>query len=199
MNTFIILSIIGIYLLVSVAIGVYVTRKYKIANLADIFTANRSLGLIALAFAVFGSQVTAFGILGGPGLAYVKGYSALGYIVGPFIAAPVAFFVIGYRVWVLGSEKNYLTPVQLFSDRFESKTARNVIAVMQIILLIPYVVSCGIGAGQILYVMSGGAVPYWAGSLLILIISCWTAYSGRQANDRTWPTNRTLIGWRFYL
>ncbi len=170
--------IIAIYLGISVFIGAWVSKKYKMTTVADIFTASKSLGILALAFAVFGSQITAFGILGGPGLAYNFGYSALGYIVGPIIIGSIIFFIIGYRTWIISSKKNYVTPVQFFGPRFENNSARFVVALAQIVLLIPYVVTCGIGAGAIISTLTGGLIPYWAGVLIILLICSWTAYSG---------------------
>ena len=170
--------IISVYLLISVIISAGVARKYKMTTLADIFTASKSLGVLALCMAVFGAQITAFSILGGPGLAYNLGYPTLGYVMGPVIAAPVAFFVIGYRVWVLSRKYNYLTPVQFFESRFASGIPKYVMAVLQLILLVPYVLICGIGAGTILSVMTDGLVPYSAGAFIILLICSWTAYSG---------------------
>lgn len=170
--------IIAGYLGISIAIGAWVSKRYQMATVADIFTASKSLGIVALSMAIFGSQISAFGILGGPGLAYQHGYSSLSYLVGSLIGAPVGFFIVGYRTWVLNRNRNYVTSVQFFGDRFDSHTSHYIVAILQIILLIPYVVICGIGAGNILATVTEGAIPYWVGALLILVISSWTALTG---------------------
>lgn len=180
MDTITIVAIITLYLVGTLAIGYLAWRRLE-ANVSDLFTASRSLGLVATAMGIFGTQVTAFGMMGAPGAAYGLGYSAYGFIVGmaQFMAA-VGFFVIGYRVWLLSEKFDHVTPVHFFGDRFDSYLPRFVISIAQIIYEIQYIVIGGIGAGIIFEVVTNGFIPYWAGALLILVITTWVAYAGGQ-------------------
>ena len=179
-DTVLILGIIAAYLAGTLIIG-YLAWRVLESDVGDLFTASRSLGLVATAMGIFGTQVTAFGMMGAPGAAYGLGYSAYGYIVGmaQFMAA-AAFFVIGYRVWLLAEEFDHVTPVHFFGDRFESYLPRFVISIAQIIYEIQYIVIGGIGAGIIFEVVTDGFVPYWLGALIILFITTWVAYAGGQ-------------------
>ncbi|MGM0372546.1 MAG: sodium:solute symporter family protein [Halobacteriota archaeon] len=179
-DTILILAIIAAYLAGTLLIG-YLAWRVLESDVGDLFTASRSLGLVATAMGIFGTQVTAFGMMGAPGAAYGLGYSAYGYIVGmaQFMAA-AAFFVIGYRVWLLAEEFDHVTPVHFFGDRFESYMPRFVISIAQIIYEIQYIVIGGIGAGIIFEVVTDGFIPYWLGALIILFITTWVAYAGGQ-------------------
>lgn len=170
--------IIGIYLIITVAIGIWASRAQKVTTIGDIFTASRSLGILALAMAIFGSQITAFGMLGAPGLAYRFGYSTMGYVLGLAFTPIVGFWIFGSRAWLLSAKFNSVTPVEFFKNRFSSNGPRFVVAFAQIFLMIPYVLILGIGSGNILSSITGGLIPYWLGSLIILIVCTFTAYIG---------------------
>lgn len=170
--------IIVLYLIITISIGVKAAKSQKITSISDIFTASRSLGFVALAMAIFGSQITAFGILGIPGVAYNIGYSTMGYIGGLAFAPTIGFYIFGYRAWLLAHKNNYVTPVQFFYDRFNDNAPRFIIALAQITLMIPYILILGIGSGNILLTLTDGVIPYWLGSLIILMICTWTAYAG---------------------
>lgn len=172
------ISIIVLYLLVTLYIGYLASRKTK-KTLSDLFVASKSLGIIALSMALFGGMVTSFGILGGPGLGYNLGYSTLGYIVGMASFGPaLGYYLIGYRAWLLTDKFNYITPVEFFGDRFGNNWARYVVGSLQIFFEVPYLLIMGIGSGAIINTVTGGLIPYWLGALVILIISAYTAYSG---------------------
>lgn len=172
------ISIIVFYLVITIGINWWTIKRQKVTTISDIFTASRSLGVLALSMSIFGSQITAFGILGGPGVAYKFGYSSFGYILGASIAAVMGFYIFGYRAWLLSNKYNYVTPTQFFGDRFGDNAPRFVLGFAQIFLIVPYVLICGIGAGSILSTLTNGAIPYWLGALIILLICSWTAYSG---------------------
>lgn len=175
-----ILGIVALYLGATLFVGYLAARRLE-ANVRDLFTASRSLGLVATAMGIFGTQVTAFGMMGAPAEAYTLGYSSYGFIVGmaQFMAA-VGFFVIGYRVWLLADRFEHVTPVHFFGDRFESYLPRFVISTFQIVYEIQYIVIGGIGAGIIFEVTTDGVVPYWLGALIILVVTTWVAYTGGQ-------------------
>lgn len=173
------IGIIVAYLAITMFIGFRAAQEgKKTKTMAEIFTASRTLGILALSMAIFGSQITAFGILGGPGIAYRTGYSAFGYIIGLSFAPTIGFYIFGSRAWVLSKKFNYVTPVQFFGDRYGKYAPRFVAAFAQVFLMIPYVLILGIGSGAILESLTDGFIPYWLGALVILIVCTYTAYAG---------------------
>ncbi|AOT70998.1 sodium:solute symporter family protein [Geosporobacter ferrireducens] len=172
------ISIVLIYLIGTIFIGHLAARKMQM-SLLDLFVANRSLGLLALVMSIFGSQITAFGMLSVPSIAYQQGYSIMGYLTGlASFVGTAGFFLIGYRAWLLADRYGYVTPVDFLGDRWGDNLARYVVAVLQIFLEIPYILICGIGAGLILSTITAGTIPYWLGALVILLITTYVAYSG---------------------
>ncbi|ARE89156.1 sodium:solute symporter family protein [Clostridium formicaceticum] len=172
------ISMVSIYLIGTICIGHLAARKMEM-SLVDLFVANRSLGLLALVMSIFGSQITAFGMLSVPSNAYQMGYSTMGYMIGlAAFTSSAGFYLIGYRTWLLADRYGYVTPVDFLGDRWGDNLPRYIVAVLQILLEIPYILICGIGAGVILSTITAGAIPYWLGALLILVITTYVAYAG---------------------
>ncbi|NMB41613.1 MAG: sodium:solute symporter family protein [Firmicutes bacterium] len=178
-NVLLTTTILILYLAITILIGYWASRVMKVTP-SDLFTANRSLGFIALVFAIFGSQITAFGMLGAPGAAYELGFSTLGYLQGMAnFASAAGFYLIGYRAWLLAARYNFVTPVQFLGEsRFGNDSPRFVVAALQILLTIPYILICGIGSGIAISAVTKGIIPYWLGALVILLASTYIAYSG---------------------
>lgn len=81
-----IISIVAIYLLICILIGVWATRRTKSAS--DFLVAGRSLGMFVMAIAAFTSIQSGFGLLGGAGQTFTGG---MGFAAGVLIAAPLGF------------------------------------------------------------------------------------------------------------
>ena len=77
------------YLLTLVAIGAWSSRRGT-GTAEDYFLAGRSFGGLVLFMALFGTNVTAFGMLGFPGFVYREGIGAFGFF--GVVAFVVALF-----------------------------------------------------------------------------------------------------------
>lgn len=119
-----IVSIVVVYLLATVAIGVWATRRTK--NAADFFIAGRSLGMFVVAMAVFTSIQSGFGVLGGTGLTFDAGFG--GFVAGIGFAAPLGFalawFLAGKRMWKLGNLGEIYTLGDVVEKRYASRGVR---------------------------------------------------------------------------
>ena len=110
----------AIYLLVLVVIGVVSTRRGA-ASAEDYFLAGRSFGTLVLFMALFGTNVTAFALLGMPGRSYHWGVSTFGYFGATAAVWGVLLFVLlGFPIWNIGRRHGFITPSQMFSARWES-------------------------------------------------------------------------------
>jgi SSS family solute:Na+ symporter len=80
---------------------------------------------------------------------------------------PVCLFLIGTRLWALGKRHGFMTPVQMFRDRWECRHIGTVIFAVQAVLLVPYIIIAVMGGGTVLRAISNGFVPYWLGGAIV--------------------------------
>ena len=85
--------------------------------------------------------VTAFTILGSSGHAFNNGIVTYGLMASSSgLVVPLSIFLIGTGVWALGKKLGFITPVQLFRDRWETSHIGTLIFAVQAALLVPYIV-----------------------------------------------------------
>lgn len=167
MSTTLSLSIIIVYLLVVLAIGLIAYRVGQ-RTAEDYFLASRTFGTVVLLFTMFATLLSAFTFFGGPDIAFVEGPEwilVMGLMDGLIFA--VLWYVIGYKQWLLGQQHDYLTIGEMLGDRFGSTTVRTLVAVVSLFWLFPYVMLQQIGAGGAITALTEGAVPFWFGASLI--------------------------------
>jgi SSS family solute:Na+ symporter len=163
--------VVFIYLGVVVYIGVFAFRHRPGAEGAeDYFLAGRALGPFVFLMSLFGTNMTAFAILGSSGHAFTNGIVTFGLMASASaFVIPLSLFLVGTRVWALGHKQGFITPVQLFRDRWETSHIGTVIFALQAALLLPYVIIGVIGGGTALFAISGGRVPFWLGGAVVAL------------------------------
>src|SRR5258708_31438025 len=101
--------------------------------------------------------MTAFAILGSSGHAFSNGIVTFGLMASSSgLVIPLTIFLIGTRVWALGKKYGFMTPVQMFRDRWECGHIGTVIFMVQSALLVPYIIIGIMGGGTTLMAISGG-------------------------------------------
>ncbi len=171
------------YLIIVIYIGVFAFRR-KIGEhpAEDYFLANRSLGQFVFLLSLFGTNMTAFAILGSSGHAFSNGIVTYGLMASSSaLIVPLSLFLIGTRVWALGKRFGFMTPVQLFRDRWECGHIGTVIFIVQAALLVPYIIIGVIGGGTTLYAVSGGYIPYWfGGAVVAMVVMIYVFFGGMR-------------------
>ena len=144
--------IVFAYLAVVVYIGVFAFRQRGAAQGAEeYFLASRSLGPAVFLLSLFGTNMTAFAILGSSGHAFNNGIVTFGLMASSSgLIIPLTIFLMGTRLWALGKRHGFMTPVQLFRDRWECSHIGTVIFAVQAALLVPYIVIGVMGGGTTL-------------------------------------------------
>ena len=95
--------------------------------------------------------MTAFSILGSSGHAFHNGIVTYGLMASSSaFVIPLSLFFIGTRIWALGKKYGFMTPVQMFRDRWECGHIGTVIFAVQAIFLAPYIVIGVMGGGTTL-------------------------------------------------
>ena len=126
--------------------------------------------------------MTAFSILGASGHAFSNGIVTYGLMASSSaLVIPVALFTIGTRLWSLGQRHGFMTPVQMFRDRWECGHIGTVIFAVQAVLLIPYIIIAVMGGGTTLATVSNGLVPFWLGGAIVsLVVMGYVCFGGMR-------------------
>src|SRR5437868_7436167 len=126
--------------------------------------------------------MTAFSILGSSGHAFNNGVVTYGLMAScSALIIPLTIFLVGTRLWALGKKFGFMTPVQMFRDRWECSHIGTVIFTVQAALLVPYIIIGVMGGGTTLSAISGGRVPYWfGGALVALVVMCYVFFGGMR-------------------
>jgi len=97
------------------------------------------------------------------------------------LVIPLTIFLIGTRVWALGKKYGFMTPVQIFRDRWECSHIGTVIFAVQAALLVPYIIIGVMGGGTTLAAVSGGLVPFWLGGAVVaLVVMSYVFFGGMR-------------------
>jgi solute:Na+ symporter, SSS family len=164
------IGIIIASLAVVLAIGLGSNRLLRGTG-EDYFVAARSIGPVVLLLSLFGTNMTAFAILGASSEAYQEGISVFGKMASASaLVIPLIFYFVGTRIWAIGKRFGYLSPVQFFRERFASGGFALLYFVLVIAFVAPHLLTAPIGGGATLRTLTGGVgkgFPLWVGALLI--------------------------------
>lgn len=188
-----ILAVIIIYLVLVLGLGI-LSHKFFRNTGEDYFVASRNISWFMLLMSLFGTNMTAFSILGASAEAYRKGIGVFALMASSSaIIVPCVFLFIGTRLWKIGKKFGYVTQVQYFRDRWESNGLGLLLFVVLVLLLIPYLLIGVMGGGDTIYKITENAVPQWVGGLLIsAVVLCYVTYSGMRGT--AWVnTFQTLV------
>ena len=156
------------YLGVVLYIGIFAFRTTRQSSAEDYFLAGRSLGPTVFLLSLFGTNMTAFSILGASGHAFANGIVTFGLMASSSaLVIPVCLFFIGTRLWALGKRNGFMTPVQMFRDRWECRHIGTLIFAVQAVLLVPYIIIAVMGGGTVLQAITNGYVPFWLGGAIV--------------------------------
>jgi solute:Na+ symporter, SSS family len=187
--------VVFLYLATVLYIGIFAFRKAAGGRKAeDYFLASRSLGPFVFLFSLFGTNMTAFAILGSSGHAFSNGIVTFGLMASSSgLIIPLSIFFIGTRVWALGKKYGFMTPVQMFRDRWECGHIGTVIFVVQSVLLVPYIIIGIMGGGTTLHTISGGLVPYWFGGAIVAMVVMGYVFFGGMRGTAWVNTFQTIL------
>ena len=188
-----IIAVIVFYLALVLLIGVLSHKLFRGTG-EDYFVASRTIGPFLLLMSLFGTNMTAFAILGSSGEAYHEGIGVFGLMASSSaLVIPSVFFFVGTRLWSLGKKHGYFTQVQYFRDRWGSDIVGLLLFIVLVALLIPYLLIGVMGGGITLNQITDGQIPIWVGGLVVCsVVMTYVSYSG--ARGTAWVnTFQTLV------
>ena len=173
----IILGVCGLYLIITLVMGV--VPGLRISNsTAGYVAGDRSMNVFILYFVLGASIFSSFAFLGGPGWAYSRGVAAL-YIIAYGAVGMVPFYFFGPKARALGEKYGFVTQAELLEDRFNSKLLSGILAVLTVVVLIPYLTLQMKGAGIVLHTISEGFIPVWLGvAIAYFVVLVYVFFSG---------------------
>ena len=138
--------VIAIYLCLLLGLAMFSKTLFR-GTSTDYFVASRSIGPFMLLMSVFGTTMTAFALVGSTGKAFERGVGTYGLMASSSgLIHAACFFLIGIKLWSFGKKYGYVTQIQFFRDRFESKVIGYLLFPILVCLVIPYLLIGVIGA-----------------------------------------------------
>ena len=186
------------YLALLLGLGIYSGTLFR-GTSKDYFVASRSIGPFMLLMSVFGTTMTGFALVGSTGKAFTTGVATYGALAAwSGIVHSAVFFVIGMRLWAIGKRHGYVTQVQFFRARFNSKTLGTVLFVLLVLLIIPYLLIGIISAGKFVQGTTRGmlgeaGIAPWLTSLVICGVVLSYVFLGGMRSAVWANTFQTII------
>ena len=182
-----VLPVLSAYLALVVCVGLFGHRLFRGTG-EDYFLASRSIGSFVLLMTLFGTNMTAFTILGASGEAYRRGVIVLALMgSSTAIIVPFLIYYLGIRSWQLGKRFGYVTQVQLVRHRYGSDALGVLLFVVVVALMLPYLLIGVKGGGDALTALTGGpgvGLPPWAGSLAVCAVTyVYVSYGGMRSTS----------------
>lgn len=187
------LTIIAIYLLCVLLLGAYSFRFAK-QTMEDYHLASRQFNTLILFCAIFGTNISAVALIGGPGKAYHLGWAVWPYFVTSWgWLTPLLFYVIGNRAWKICKKFGLMTQSDMLFKRFENRPLCILTTSVLMFYTIPYIMVGVIGGGRTFAGLTNGAVPYWMGALIVTAIVCFYVILGGMRGTAWTNTFQTFV------
>ncbi|MGQ9825602.1 MAG: sodium:solute symporter family protein [Desulfotomaculales bacterium] len=167
-----VIGVLIVYLAAILFIGLW-SMRYARFTLEDYAMGSRSFGFWILFSTVFAANISAVTLIGIPGAAYHVGWIMWPYFVtswGWF--TPWLFWLLSNRAWILGQRYGYMTQAEIIKNRWDSPALGVLFSICLLFYSVPYLMTGIQGGGNALAGLTGNAIPYWAGCLIVAVIVC---------------------------
>ncbi len=159
-----------VYIAVLAGIGEYARRKTAL-NREDFFMGSRNFKTVALLFSLLATQLTAFTMIGVPGMAYREGIGVYGYVASAAtLIIPLVLATVGYRLWIAGKRFGHITPGQFVNHRYESSYLGMFVMALLVFWSIPYLLLGAVGGGIAFSALTQNVITYPVGVAIVLVV-----------------------------
>ncbi len=164
--------VVGVaYFLACSGIGWWAARRTRTAD--DFYVAGRSIGLVPFALAAMAATLSGFAFIGGPGLVYAIGMTAVFIILPAAITNTAGAWVLGKRMRLLGEVRRLVTVPDAVGARFRSPAAQGLSAVAILCGIVGYVATNVLALGLVVDALFGVGLGagIWIGTAITLAYS----------------------------
>lgn len=174
-----------IYLLMMIAIGVYVYRRTR--NLGDYVLGGRSLRPSVAAMSAGASDMSGYLFLGVPGAVYAQGIGATWIAIGLILGTYFNWLFIAERLRTYTARaKNSLSLSSYFENRFEDRSQLlRIISALVIVVFFTVYVSSGLVASAQLFNNVFGIDMITAVTIGFIVVAVYTSIGGFLADSFT--------------
>lgn len=171
-----------LYLLSIVAVAVASRRRGSPADLGDFYLAGRSLGILVTVATLFATRYSGVIFLSVP--AEVARIGLVGGVrnVGITIVMFIPLLLCGPILHHLAHRHSFVTPGDWITHRFGSPTLKLLANVVIVVATANYLLAQLMTMGHVAEGLSGGAVPYWSGVVVLtLLVIAYQTVGGMRA------------------
>ncbi|MGH3665921.1 MAG: sodium:solute symporter family protein [Egibacteraceae bacterium] len=187
-----------LYFLVLVGIG-RVSARGAATGKEAYFVAGRKLQGLVLFAATFGTNMTAFVMLGLAGQVYRGGLATWAMLLGSSVLILPIHFYFGYRCWLVARRDGITSPAEFYRERYGSEVLGLLVFVFLVLWTLPVVLTGVIGGALVFETFTGGAIPFWMGGLIIAgVVAYYTTAGGMKGTAWT-NVLQTLLFLAFLL
>ena len=163
------LGIVGLYLFITLAIG-WLGYVRTGSTPAEYFLAGNTLGVVVFPLTMFATLMSAFIFLGSAGWGYQHGMAWFA-LLGVEAIAGIPLALIGLKVWRLGRERGYITPLEYIGDAYDNDPLKLLILGVQFVWAIPYLAIQAMGGGLLFEPITAGAITFTQGALILTLVT----------------------------
>lgn len=171
---------ISIILFLTLVVGLapaFSRRTKQAMSVNEYFLGSRGMGPVVLFFTSMATWYSSSLFLGAVAEVYVKGIGWIFAFTSTAISGLV-FYFIAPRMQALGRKHKFVTQADFFAHRFDSRVLGLLVGLVGTVCMIPYITIQVVGVGLIFDVFTDGLVPFWAGSLIAVLICASFIYFG---------------------
>lgn len=181
----------GLYSIFMVVQGLSNYKKTS-GSQETFYNADRGVNTFMLVCSTAVSVFSGLAYYGWPSASYRLG---MGYIsgMGAFCVG-LEFCVIGYRLWLLGKEYGFTTPVDFLRSRYYSEGFGIFVAILMVVMIIPYVALQLITIGDGMYTSTKNFMPYMLTVLIGCCIICFHVFGGGMKAVAWMDTFNFILG-----
>ena len=175
------LAIVLSWLAATMAIGSYVSIRYRRTGAEIWFVAGRRLGLLMLWLSLGANIYSAYTFLGLPGYTVKEGAKVLAILVYGQLAYILAYLITP-RIWSVAKSRGYMTISDFFEDRYNSRFLGALTAIVGALFSIPYIQLQIQGVGYIIDVAGYGFLnPFISKLTAFGLIAIFTIVGGMMS------------------
>ena len=172
---------VGVYLLAVLGVGYAARQRRTSESLSEFYLAGRQLSGPVLLLTLYATQYSGNTLIGYPGEAYRLGYSWV-MSVGFMMAIIVSYLFFAPRLHHLAKRHRFVTPGDWLTHRFQSPGLTLMANILLVAAIANYLLAQLVAMGHITAGLSGGAVPYWVGVVLLtLVVLVYETIGGMRA------------------
>lgn len=158
----------GAYFLVLAGIAAWAARRTRTAT--DFFVAGRTLGTVVLGISAMAATLSGFSFIGGPGLFYSAGATALFIVLPASLTNTLGAWALAMPLHRLSRTRGVITIPGAVGARYESRAAQGWAATAILVAVVGYIATNFLALGYVVDAVfhTGLSMGIWVGAIVVI-------------------------------